>query len=269
MKKHILFLVLLISTSIIGYSQCNNKVSAFTYGEKLSYEVYYNLSFLWFLAGEAHFDIYKKGYDNSPAFYFKSTGKTTNQYDWFYKVRDSYEAISESSTLKSLIFHRKTYEGGYEVNNNVCFNHDKNKIYLSTRNSKKNLEKDTLSIKPCTFDILTAIYYCRNIDYSKHQVNDTIPICVVIDNEITYLHIRYLGKEQVEKPDGEKYKCIKFSVLLVKGSIFTGGENMTVWVSDDENRIPIIIEAKILVGSIKAIVSEIQGARYKISSKIN
>ena len=269
MKRHILFLVLFFNTGIITYSQCNHKVTAFTYGEKITYSIYYNLSFLWFNAGEAHFNVEKKIYHNRPVFYFKSSGKTINQYDWFYKVRDSYEAYSESDILKSIAFYRKTYEGGYEVNNMFYFNHKKNKIYTSTQNTYKSLTKDTLNFKPCTFDVLTAIYYCRNIDFSKYQINDTIPIRMIIDNEICHLYLRYLGKEQVEKPDGEKYNCIKFSILLIQGSIFKGGEDMTVWVSDDGNRIPIIVEAKILVGSIKAIVSDMQGVKHKISSKIN
>jgi len=269
LKKSILFFVLFFHIVIYSYSQCRNKVTAFTYGEKITYSIYYNLSFLWFNAGEAHFEIYKKTHKNKEVFYFKSFGKTINQYDWFYKVRDSYEAYSEPDTLKSIAFYRNTYEGGYEVNNKFFFNDEKNKIYTSSKNTDKPLTRDTLDYDECTFDVLTAIYYCRNIDYSKYQKNDTIPLSMIIDNEIFHLHIRYLGKETVETPNEEKHKCIKFSILLVKGSIFEGGENMMIWVSDDGNKIPIIIEAKILVGSIKAVVSDIKGEKHRITSKIN
>lgn len=269
MKKLILFFVLIFNAVFISYSQCNNKVTAFTYGEKVTYSIYYNLSFLWFNAGEAHFDIYKKMHENHSVFYFKSYGKTINHYDWFYKVRDSYEAFSEQDTLKSIKFYRSTNEGGYRVKNKFFFNDEKNKIYTITQNTYKPLTYDTLNYNACTFDVLTAIYYCRNIDYSKYKINDTIPLSMIIDNEICKLHIRYLGKEMVETLNDEKYNCIKFSILLVKGSIFKGGENMTVWVSDDRNKIPIIIEAKILVGSIKVIVSDIKGKKHKITSKIN
>ncbi|MBE9469588.1 MAG: DUF3108 domain-containing protein [Bacteroidetes bacterium] len=269
MKKFVLFFILFFYTVVISYSQCNNKVTAFTYGEKLTYSVYYNFSFLWLNAGEAHFDIYKKIYENRPVFYFKSFGKTINQYEWFYNVRDRYEAYSESDTLKSIFFHRKTSEGGYESNNKFFFNDEKNKIYSIIQKTNKPLTHDTLDYDACTFDVLTAVYYCRNIDYSKYQINDTIPISMIIDDEISNSHILYLGKEIIEKLNGEKYNCIKFSILLVKGSIFKGGEDMTIWVSDDRNKIPIIVEAKILVGSIKVILSDIQGEKHKITSKMD
>ncbi|MCK5823692.1 MAG: DUF3108 domain-containing protein, partial [Bacteroidales bacterium] len=190
MKKFILFFVLIFNAVFISYSQCDSKVTAFTYGEKVTYSIYYNLSFLWFNAGEAHFDIYKKTHKNHSVFYFKSYGKTINHYDWFYKVRDSYEAFSEPDTLKSIKFYRNTYEGGYKVKNKFFFNNGKNKIYTITQNTNKPLTYDTLNYDACTFDVLTAIYYCRNIDYSKYQINDTIPVCVIIDNEICHLYLR-------------------------------------------------------------------------------
>jgi hypothetical protein len=71
-----------------------------------------------------------------------------------------------------------------------------------------------------------------------------------LDNEVYSMYIRYLGKETVKTKYG-KFKAIKFKPLLIKGTIFEGGEKMTVWVSDDANRIPIRIESPIVVGKVK------------------
>ena len=76
----------------------------------------------------------------------------------------------------------------------------------------------------------------------------------------------YLGKEILKTRDKMKYKCIKFKPLLVEGGMFPGGENMTVWVSDDQNRIPVLVEAQILVGKVKAIISEMEGIRNELNS---
>jgi len=42
----------------------------------------------------------------------------------------------------------------------------------------------------------------------------------------------------------------------VEGTIFRGGEDMLVWVSTDNRKIPIVVEAKILVGSVKAYLAD-------------
>ncbi len=85
---------------------------------------------------------------------------------------------------------------------------------------------------------------------------------MVIDGKVNYLFIRFLGKEVMEMPSEKKYSTIKFSALLVDGTIFDGGEDMTVWVSDDENKIPLKVEAKIKVGWIKAYLVDTKGLKY-------
>ena len=86
---------------------------------------------------------------------------------------------------------------------------------------------------------------------------------MVIDNEIHDLYFRYRGKGVIETRNGEVYKCLKFTALLLEGSLFKGGEDLVVWVSDDKNKIPVLIEAKILVGSVKVYLEEATGLRNK------
>ena len=83
---------------------------------------------------------------------------------------------------------------------------------------------------------MSQVYYARNIDYSKYKVNDTIPFNLFLVNEVNKVYIRYLGKETIKSKYG-KFKCLKFRPLLLQGSMFNAGEKMTVWVSDDDNRL--------------------------------
>jgi hypothetical protein len=99
-------------------------------------------------------------------------------------------------------------------------------------------------------DVLSSIYYARTIDFNKYKVDDKIPFTMFLGNEVYNLYIRYLGKTQVKTRYG-KFRAIAFKPLLVKGTMFEGGEKMTVWVSDDANHIPLRIESPITVGSVK------------------
>ncbi|MCB9002637.1 MAG: DUF3108 domain-containing protein [Bacteroidales bacterium] len=103
--------------------------------------------------------------------------------------------------------------------------------------------------------VLSAVYHFRQIDFTKYSIGEKIPINIAIDNDIYPLYIRYMGKEIITLKNGETYKTLKFKIKLVEGTIFTGGEDMTIWVTDNNLRIPVLVEAKILIGSVKAILN--------------
>ncbi len=113
--------------------------------------------------------------------------------------------------------------------------------------------------------MISAVYYARNIDFSKYKAGDKIPFDLFIDNAVFPMYIRYLGKETIKTRYG-KFRTIKFKPLLVGGTIFEGGEKMTVWVSDDANKIPVRIESAIVVGSVKVDMMGYRNLRYPLSS---
>jgi hypothetical protein len=89
-----------------------------------------------------------------------------------------------------------------------------------------------------------------------------------LDNEVYQMYLRYLGKETIKTKYG-KFRAIKFKPLLIKGTIFEGGEKMTVWVSDDKNHIPLRIESPISVGSVKIDMISYRNLRYPLTSLIS
>ena len=99
-------------------------------------------------------------------------------------------------------------------------------------------------------------------------MNDTIPVTLFLDDAIWPVYIRYLGKEQMTTKLGT-FNCIKFRPLLIKGTLFEGGEKMTVWVTDDKNKVPVRVESPIVVGSIKADMIKYENLRNPMTSKVN
>jgi hypothetical protein len=148
------------------------------------------------------------------------------------------------------------YEGGYTKNENVTFNPQSN-----TAVSKEG----TFAVPNCIQDVLSSIYYARNIDFNKYKPGDKIPFSMFLDNEVYNLYIRYLGKEEIKTKYG-KFRAIKFKPLLIKGTIFEGGEKMQVWVSDDPNHIPLRVESPITVGSIKVDMMGYKNLRHGFTS---
>lgn len=249
--------ILLLSKSIIG-QQNNYQLLAhpFKGGEKVTYRAVYNWGFIWINAGDVVFSVKDSLYNGVESYYLNSTGWSLKQYDWFYKVRDKFESIVSKDSLKPFWFIRNTYEGGNVVYNRYNFDYNSSKLLINSFTSDRPLKQEIITLKPNTYDVLSAIYYCRNIDFEKLSKDQKIPLTMAIDNEVFNLYIRYLGRETVTLHGGKTYSTFKFSAMLVRGTIFKGGEDLFVWVTDDKFHIPVLVEAKILVGSVKAILIE-------------
>lgn len=243
-----------------GYGQVQE--IPFKNGEKLNYRVSYNWEFVWVDAGKVSFEVESLEIDSIHHWHFKSTGKSLPTYDWLFKVRDSFEALTNSQSFRPKLYERKTLEGNYLANNRLEFFPDKGIIISETENSNKPYSADTLPYNNNVMDLLSAVYYARSIDFLNMQPDDKISLDVIVDGKIYVLSGRYQGEEKVENHDGEIYHCYKFSVTLVEGTIFKAGEEAEIWVTADKNKIPILIQAGILVGSVKAYFTGGKNLKY-------
>jgi len=259
--------ILILLQSVLVFAQdtlCKFPNYTFRVGENVTYRAYYNWKFIWLNAGDVFFSVKDTVYKNQDSFHFISKGWSLKEYDWFFKVRDSFESIVAKDGFKPLWFLRDTEEGGFKTYNRYDFNHSNNQVNIISYTSKRAYKEETKIIRPCSFDVLSAIYFCRTIDFNAYKQGDKIPLTMVIDNDVFNLFIRYLGKEDLKlHKDTKIYSTIKFSVMLVEGTIFKGGEDMTIWVTDDGNRVPLMVEAKILIGSVKAVITGASGLLNK------
>jgi hypothetical protein len=260
----------LLFLPIVSYSQKNNCEfvnDVFGANEKISYQIFYNWGVIWVGAGEAIFTTELILQNKKPYYKLVGEGYTYPKYDWFYKVRDRFESIVDTHNLKPIRFIRDSKEGGNNNYSDNVFNFSKRKAYSFTRLKKQSIKADSVAITTCTFDVLSMIYYARNIDFDLYKPKDRIPISLYLDNAVYPLYIEYLGKEKIQTELGE-FNCIKFHPMLVEGTIFKAGDDMTVWVTDDKNKIPLYVETPIIVGSIKAKLKSYSGIRNPLNSKI-
>lgn len=237
---------------------CTIKNTAFKAGEKVSMSVYYAVAGIYVDAGTATFTTTLETLNGKPVYHVVGEGRTNSSYDFLYKVRDKYERYIDTTTMQTLKFVRNVNEGGYKKYQNVSFNKTANTAVSSD---------GVFKVPECVQDVVSAVFYARNIDFSLLKPNDKITFSMFLDNEVFNMYIRYLGKEQIKTKYG-KFNAIKFKPLLIKGTIFEGGEQMTVWVSDDQNRIPVRIESPISVGKVKVDMMGHENLRYPLTSLI-
>lgn len=246
--------------------ECDIENDAFLSGEEIVYGISYNWGLIWLDAGSVTFKAEMAEYKGIPCYKLSGIGGTYPSYDWIYKVRDRFECWVDTITLKPYRYIRDVKEGGRTFYNECFFNFQQQKAYCVTLEKNKSPRLDTVDVSPCSFDPLTMIYFSRNINYAKYRYNDTIPISLFLDNKIYPLYIRYMGKDKFTLKDKSVVNTIKFSPLLVEGTIFKGGEGMKVIATDDRNKIPLHVEAPIMVGTVKANVISWKGLRNKIGA---
>ena len=221
-------------------------------------KVYYSTLGVYVAAGEANFTTSLTRFNNKPVYHVVATGTTYPFFDKFFRIRDKYESYIDTATMLPVKFIRNVDEDGHKIYNNVSFNHN-----AGTAVSTNGVFKVT----KCIQDVISSVYYARNIDFSKYKKGDKIPFDMFLDDEIFNLYLKYEGKEQVKTKYG-RFNAIKFKPLLIKGSIFEGGEKMTIWVSDDPNHILLRAESPIAVGSIKVDMMAYRNLRYPLTSLI-
>jgi hypothetical protein len=259
--------VFLFALCLVGFNKpvnptqefCGIRNFAWHSGETINYHVYYTLAGIYVYGGEADFTVQLQQLNNKPVYHLTGTGKTNSFFDGFFKVRDKYESYIDTASLQPYKFVRNILEGDFKKFESVTFN--------QTANTATS-QGGTFKVPDCVQDVLSAIYYSRNIDFNRHKPGDKIPFSMFIDDKVYNLYVRYLGKETVKTRYG-KFKAIKFKPLLIEGTIFKGGEKMVVWVSDDANKIPVRIESPISVGSVKVDMMGYKGTRHKLTGLVS
>lgn len=229
-----------------GYRKITHK--AFQPGEKLKYRLHYGI----IDAGEAVLEV--KEHPTTIAgrkiYHMVGNGYSKGTFDWFFKVRDRYETYMDADGVFPWLFVRRVDEGGYKINQDYKFYQNKNKV--------DNGEGKTFDTPEGVQDMLSAFYYARTIDFSKAKKGDVFTVTTFVDDEIFPLQIKYAGTA-VLKMDGVKYNTLKFHPVVQKGRIFKNEEDLTVYISNDGNKIPLMAQAKILVGSIKMELVDSEG----------
>lgn len=218
---------------------------AFKEGEKLTYRLHYGLMNAGKVVLEVKPDLIPiKGRN---VYHIVGTGNTTGATDWVFKVRDRYETYLDKDALIPWHFVRRVDEGGYKFSQDYSFNHYTKKVDVGN-NEKMDFPEGIQ-------DMVSAFYSARNLDLSKAKVGDTYSITCFMDKEVWPLSIRFLGREVVDTDLGE-LRCLKFRPIVQQGRVFKNDEDLTVWISDDKNHLPVRVQADILLGSVKLDITD-------------
>ncbi|MBC7846864.1 MAG: DUF3108 domain-containing protein [Flavobacterium sp.] len=250
MKKIILLFIFITTVSFDS-----QKEDAFDVGEWFKFRIHYG----FVNAGYATLEVKDATINNKKVFHVVGNGYTTGMSKFFFKVEDLYESYIDKESGNPYKYVRKINEGGYTKNQEGFFNTSENKVRV--KDYKHKTEK-TFIVPKNTQDILSAFYYLRNYpSIDKINPGDSIAIDMFFDNETTKFRLKYIGREDITTKFGVVSTMV-FRPLVQSGRVFKEEESLTIWITNDDNKLPVRIKANLVVGSIKADLEEFKGLKH-------
>lgn len=230
-------------------------------GEKLRYGAYYNWHFIWIRSGEVNFNFSSVKTAGTERWKVQADGHTFKAYDLLYKIRDTLQTECQPGTFEPIQARQTMNHGGSRADYRYRLAPATKKIFSEVKRFDQPFFRDTLELAPGIRDMLATAYWFRTIDFSKLETGRKIPFIMLVDNEVHHIYYRYLGKETIKNRNNQSFNCHKFSILLLQGDFFPAGEYLKVWIDDSPHRFPVMVETKILVGSVKAMLetAEVNG----------
>ncbi|MBQ5803096.1 MAG: DUF3108 domain-containing protein [Bacteroidales bacterium] len=262
-KAVVAAIMLCITSSVLNAQRAD---LPYVPGESLTYVVNYKWTAVNTDVGEA---VTSLSYiDSLGLFHSVITGKTYKFYDIIFKVREHFESKFYDDPVRPHYFYRKTQEGRYRIQNTFRFEKDTNLIRASVQKYDREPVDTLLVGTGNTFDIPALFYKVRTIDVDSVAVGVKYPISFAIDDDVYNFYFILVGREEKKVRGLGTFKTLKFAVKLVAGSVFTGKDDMFIWVTDDENKVPLLFESPIIVGRVQGRLVEYSNLKGPLTSKI-
>lgn len=260
MKKIIILSILLFS-SFTKVDKKTLKQQPFEVGEFFKFKISYSR---FLSAGYATLELTEAIYNNKPVYYAKGFGANTGLSRLFFKVDDHYQSYFDKETGKPYMAVRNISEGNYKRNQRAYFNSNTNKVLLRDIGRDK---EQTISVPKNVQDVVSTFYYLRNHkDINNLKDGQEIAIDMFFDDEVIKFKLKFIGKETIKTKFGN-VSAMVFKPMVQAGRVFKEQESLTIWISDDKNKMPLRIKADLAVGSISADLDEYRGVRHPFTTR--
>ncbi|HKW13239.1 MAG TPA: DUF3108 domain-containing protein [Candidatus Krumholzibacteria bacterium] len=216
-------------------------------GEKLVFSVQYGLV----TAGEATLEVRNlAAIGGRPAYRIVSDARTNDFFSKIFSVRDRYESYMDTTALHSLRYEKHLREGKFKRDDAVDFDQTGHRAVYKDK---------TVPIPPRTQDVLSALYYIRTLPL---VVGQAISLANHTDGKNYPLVVKVLGREHV-KVDAGEFDCIIVEPILRGPGVFTQQGRLTVWLTDDRRRLPVLMKSKVVIGHVAAVLKSYVVAKKK------
>ncbi|KXX71902.1 DUF3108 domain-containing protein [Flammeovirga sp. SJP92] len=234
----------------------------FEQGETLTYVAGYSV----FEAGEAVVHLDKKFHEVNGKKCYKVDvhGKSIGMFGMGMKIRDLWQSYFDPETILPVQFNRDILEGGYTLEEKIDFDQVNGKAKVEwKKKDKPEIHNEEYEMAPGSFDVISGYYLLRTLDYEQYTKGDTITMNTFWENKGYSFDIVYLGVEKCHTKFG-RIESYVMSPIMPENQLFSGTHPIKFWVSKDVNRIPLKIQAELIVGAVNVDLVRYKGLKQKL-----
>ena len=243
---------------------------AYQAGESLDFQMHYTWGMLNSNVGSARVVLDTARVEGLKCFHTTVSGKTTRLFDLFFKVRENFQSWFTCDGLRPVKFSRDSHEGPYSARNDYDYHWGTDSSYVAAEvyTSSHGTVKTVMPLDDCTFDLPSLFFFARNMDFSRVEPGKKHPMTFAVDDDVYDVYFIMYGPETIHVKGVGNVRTIRFGARLLAGEVFTGDQDMSVWITDDENRSPVYFEAPILEGTASGWLTGWSGLKHDFSSRV-
>ena len=236
MLRFVFIFVFVLSSSLSVLSQ--NELEHFKF----------ELRFGILKGGEAHYFLKDTIIENKAVYLSSLHGYTIGVTNLLYAVDDKFESILEPENYFPSVSYKKLKEQNYRFSNEVKFDHQ-NGLAISQNSGKYLVEEGICDISA----LMQKVRFSD--DLNNHNLKEIIEIPFWDTDEWYYLKLKFTAIETIRTQLGE-FECLRLEPLEIAGRFFNKRNPMNIWISNDEFKLPVLMELNFSIGSVKCELTE-------------
>ncbi len=264
-KISIIILALLIGLQLKG--QCGITNNTFQSGEELTYDVYFKYGLLHKKAGTSTLKTKNEKYKGQDAYKMTMIANSTGLAKKIFTLSDTVYCYM-SKTLEPLSYTKYAHEGSDYTQEYITYNYSSGNVNVHTKLTRNDkLRHDTIiTSEKCIYDMMTVVYYARTLDYKQMKTGESKNSLLISGKTRVDIKIKYNGTEKIDANDGKNYDCIVLTLVISDKAFEDKKEAMKIYITNDQNRIPVRINSKLKVGSTYVLLKKILGNKYPLKN---
>ena len=266
-KLHLSFVLLF---SILSYAVLNGQTkivnNAFQAGEKLTYDLYYKYGIINMKGGNATLNTESTTYNSTDAYKLTLHASTSGLIGSIYSIEDTLISYMDKN-LVPLLFVKGADEMKDYRRERQIYKYQNGKTFIRTirhRNGELSFDENIITDR-CTYDMMSILAFARTLNYSNMQRGDNTQVQFITGKRLVNMYIRYLGKSSMKVNNGNTYNAIELSLMILDKAFVDQEEAMRVWITDDENKLPLQINSKLKIGEMRVVLKDISGNKHPLN----
>lgn len=267
-KVTVIALILLASVNLSAQTQCKVDNKYFQAGEQLTYDLYWKKGIVNMKAGQSTLNTVSQKYNGQDAYKTTLTAKSSGMVDKVFFINDTLSAFY-TKQIVPLAFYKNVEEGKNHTIENMTYTYNASGVNVHTKRVRDGEQKfdETITTKSCVYDMVSVVLYARTLDYSNMKKGDEKRVDFISGKKKSFMIIEHDGIENVKANDDKTYSCIKLVLSIQNEAFEDKEESMKVYITNDNNRLPVRLDTKLNFGSTRAMLKSYKGNRYTVSTK--